>query len=72
MLVSLAVEASDDCVDWVELRHEEVSTNTDILLRRLPCSAKFIRFSLTIAAPSDLILTNIDVELYHKLFHRMR
>lgn len=71
--LNVKVEGSIDTQNWGELRKiEGVQTNTDILIRRTPCSVKYLRFTIEGNVTDDIRILAFEVEYYNRMRHRMR
>ena len=67
------VEGSIDTQNWHVLRElDGVHTNKDILIRRTPCSVKYLRFIIRGEVTDDIRILAFEVEYYNRMRHRMR
>ena len=57
---------------WITLREGTATTNKDIVIRRTPCSVKYLRFSLEGTATADIRILAFELEYYLRMRHRMR
>ena len=71
--LNVEVEGSVDTKNWMTLRKlREVKTNKDILIRRTPCSVKYLRFTIDGNVTDDIRILAFEVEYYNRMRHRMR
>ena len=71
--LNVEVEGSIDTKNWMSLRKlEGVQTNKDILIRRTPCSVKYLRFTIDGNVTDDIRILAFEVEYYERMRHRMR
>lgn len=70
--VSIQLSGSVDTVKWIKFREVKVYTNRDILIRRVPLSAKYLKVSVVGTAADDIKVVAIEMEYYLRLLHRMR
>ena len=71
--LNVKVEGSIDTQNWGDLRKlEGVQTNKDILIRRTPCSVKYLRFTIEGNVTDDIRILAFEVEYYERMRHRMR
>ena len=69
----IVVKGSIDTQTWGNLYTlNNVSTNKDIILRRTPCSVKYLQFIIEGAATSDIRILAFELEYYERMRHRMR
>ena len=68
----IIVEGSVDLKTWLTLRDTGfLDSDRDILLRRFPCSARYLRFVFEAKASDHLELTRFDTEYYMRFRHRL-
>lgn len=71
--LDVKVEGSIDTQNWGELRKiKGVQTNKDILIRRTPCSVKYLRFTIEGNVTDDIRILAFELEYYERMRHRMR
>lgn len=71
--LNVKVEGSIDTQNWGDLRKlEGVQTNKDILIRRTPCSVKYLRFTIESNVTDDIRILAFELEYYERMRHRMR
>jgi hypothetical protein len=71
--LNVKVEGSIDTQNWGDLRNiEGVQTNKDILIRRTPCSVKYLRFTIEGNVTDDIRILAFEVEYYNKWVRKMR
>ncbi len=71
--LNVEVEGSIDTQNWKTLRKlEGVQTNKDIVIRRTPCSVKYLRFKIDGNVTDDIRILAFEVEYYNRMRHRMR
>ena len=71
--LNVKVEGSIDTQNWGDLRKlEGVQTNKDILIRRTPCSVKYLRFTIEGNVTDDIRILAFEIEYYERMRHRMR
>ena len=68
----IKVEGSIDTQNWGELRNIQTITNKDVIIRRTTCSVKYLRFTISGAATSDIRILAFELEYYNRMRHRMR
>lgn len=68
----IKVEGSIDTQNWGELRNIQTTTNKDVVIRRTTCSVKYLRFTISGAATSDIRILAFELEYYNRMRHRMR
>ena len=69
----IEVEGSIDTQHWQTLRElENVKTNKDILIRRTPCSVKYLKFIIRGEVTDDIRILAFEVEYYNRWLRRMR
>lgn len=67
------VEGSIDTQNWKTLRElDGVHTNKDILIRRTPCSVKYLRFTIRGEVTDDIRILAFEVEYYNRWMRKMR
>ena len=66
------VEGSIDTQNWGVLRDIQTSTNKDVIIRRTPCSVKYLRFTISGTATKDIRILAFELEYYNRMRHRMR
>ncbi|MBR2032736.1 MAG: hypothetical protein IKA04_11095 [Alistipes sp.] len=67
------IEGSVDTQHWQTLRElKNVKTNKDIIIRRTPCSVKYLRFTIEGNVTDDIRILAFEVEYYNRMRHRMR
>ena len=71
--LNVKVEGSVDTQHWQTLRElEDVKTNKDIIIRRTPCSVKYLRFIIRGEVTDDIRILAFEVEYYHRWMRKMR
>jgi len=70
--LNVKVEGSIDTQNWGELRNIQTTTNKDILIRRTPCSVKYLRFTIEGNVTDDIRILAFELEYYERMRHRMR
>ena len=71
--LNVKVEGSVDTQHWPTLRElKDVKTNKDIIIRRTPCSVKYLRFIIRGDVTDDIRILAFEVEYYNRMRHRMR
>lgn len=71
--LNVEVEGSVDTKNWMTLRKlSEVKTNKDILIRRTPCSVKYLRFKIDGNVTDDIRILAFEVEYYERWMRKMR
>ena len=70
--LNVKVEGSIDTQNWGELRNIQTTTNKDIVIRRTPCSVKYLRFTISGNVTDDIRILAFEVEYYNRMRHRMR
>lgn len=70
--LNVKVEGSIDTQNWGELRNIQTTTNKDILIRRTPCSVKYLRFTIEGNVTDDIRILAFELEYYNRMRHRMR
>ena len=70
--LNVKVEGSIDTQNWGELRNIQATTNKDILIRRTPCSVKYLRFTIEGNVTDDIRILAFELEYYERMRHRMR
>lgn len=71
--LNVKVEGSVDTQHWQTLRElEDVKTNKDIIIRRTPCSVKYLRFSIRGEVNDDIRILAFEVEYYNRWMRKMR
>lgn len=67
------VEGSVDTQHWQTLRElENVKTNKDIIIRRTPCSVKYLKFGIRGEVTDDIRILAFEVEYYNRWMRKMR
>lgn len=61
-----------DTGNWINFREVSVYTNRDILIRRVPLSAKYLRVKVVGEVTDDIRVIAMEMEYYLRLLHRMR
>lgn len=70
--ISVEIYGSVNLNSWTLIRSATVETNKDIIIRRVPMSAKYLRFRIYGATTEDIKILPLDVEYYFRMLHRMR
>lgn len=70
--LNVKVEGSIDTQNWGELRNIQTTTNKDILIRRTPCSVKYLRITIEGNVTDDIRILAFELEYYERMRHRMR
>ena len=70
--LNVKVEGSIDTQNWGELRNIQTTTNKDLLIRRTPCSVKYLRFTIEGNVTDDIRILAFELEYYERMRHRMR
>jgi hypothetical protein len=71
--LNVEVEGSIDTQNWKTLRKlEGVQTNKDIVIRRTPCSVKYLRFNIDGNVTDDIRILAFEIEYYNRWMRKMR
>lgn len=70
--ISIRILGSIDTVNWIPFREVSVFTNRDILIRRVPMSAKYFKIEITSTVSDDIKIIAIEMEYYLRMLHRLR
>lgn len=70
--IEIQLYGSTDTVNWIKFREVAVYTNRDIIIRRVPLSAKYLRVEITGAVTDDIRIIAMEMEYYLRMLHRMR
>lgn len=71
--LNVEVEGSIDTQNWKTLRKlEGVQTNKDVLIRRTPCSVKYLRFTIDGNVTDDIRILAFEIEYYNRWMRKMR
>lgn len=70
--IEIQLYGSTDTVNWIKFREVSVYTNRDIIIRRVPLSAKYLRVEITGAVTDDIRIIAMEMEYYLRMLHRMR
>lgn len=70
--INVEIYGSINLTSWIPIRTAQVTTNKDIIIRRAPMSAKYLRFRIYGATTEDIKILPLDVEYYFRMLHRMR
>lgn len=71
--LNVKVEGSIDTQNWKTLRKlEGVQTNKDIIIRRTPCSVKYLRFAIDGNVTDDIRILAFELEYYNRWMRKMR
>lgn len=70
--ISVEIYGSVNLNSWTLVRSATVETNKDIIIRRVPMSAKYLRFRIYGATTEDIKILPLDIEYYFRMLHRMR
>lgn len=70
--LNVKVEGSIDTQNWGELRNIQTTTNKDVIIRRTPCSVKYLRFTIEGNVTDDIRILAFELEYYERMRHRMR
>ena len=69
----LLFEGSSDLKTWITLRDTGfITADRDTLLRRFPCSMRFLRVTLEADLDAGFELAQFDAEYYTRFLHRLR
>lgn len=69
----LLVEGSTDLKTWTALRDtDSLDAGRYILLRRFPCSMRYLRVTFEATVSTPLEFTQFDMEYYLRFLHRLR
>lgn len=70
--INVEIYGSINLTSWIPIRTAQVTTNKDIIIRRAPMSAKYLRFRVFGAVTDDIKIMTLDLEYYFRMLHRMR
>lgn len=70
--ITVRILGSTDTVNWIPFREVKVFTNRDILIRRVPMSAKYFKVEVTSTVSDDIKIIAIEMEYYLRMLHRLR
>lgn len=70
--IEIQLYGSTDTVNWIKFREVSVYTNRDIIIRRVPLSAKYLRVEITGAVTDNIRIIAMEMEYYLRMLHRMR
>lgn len=70
--IKVQLYGSTDTINWIKFREVSVYTNRDIIIRRVPLSAKYLRVKVTSAVTDDIRIIAMEMEYYLRMLHRMR
>lgn len=70
--INVEIYGSINLTSWIPIRTAQVTTNKDIIIRRAPMSAKYLRFRVFGAVTDDIKIMTLDLEYYFRMIHRMR
>lgn len=71
-IISIQISGSTDTTNWIRFREVSVYTNRDIIIRRVPMSAKYIRINITGSVTDDIKILAMEMEYYLRMLRRMR
>lgn len=71
-IINIQLSGSVDTVNWINFREVSVFTNRDIIIRRVPMSAKYLRVQVSGAVSADVKIIAMEMEFYLRMLHRMR
>ncbi|MBQ5855054.1 MAG: hypothetical protein IIW50_04555 [Alistipes sp.] len=70
--INIQLSGSVDTVNWINFREVSVFTNRDIIIRRVPMSAKYLRVQVSGTVSADVKIIAMEMEFYLRMLHRMR
>ncbi len=70
--IGVEIYGSINLTSWVLIRTAQVTTNKDIIIRRAPMSAKYLRFRVFGSVMDDIKIMTLYLEYYFRMIHRMR
>lgn len=70
--INIEIYGSINLKSWILIRAAEITTNKDIIIRRVPMSVKYLRFRIFGTATDNIKIMPIDIEYYLRMLHRMR
>lgn len=71
--LNVKVGGSIDTQNWKTLRKlKGVQTNKDIIIRRTPCSVKYLRFAIDGNVTDDIRILAFELEYYNRWMRKMR
>lgn len=70
--INIEIYGSINLKSWILIRAAEITTNKDIIIRRVPMSVKYLRLRIYGTATDNIKIMPIDIEYYLRMLHRMR
>lgn len=71
-IISIRLSGSIDTTNWIRFREVSVFTNRDIIIRRVPMSAKYLKIEITGNITDDIKILAMEMEYYLRMLRRMR